>query len=214
MERSADRHILIAQQFTSLVARVHTSEFPSTCSSHFSTTFSAAWPRTLLYQWLDHPPGQTHPALPHPASTVPHSQTVGHRIHSEARSTAYFSFLLASKCWKVGTLWDREISPHSIMTDCLISTSFKDSHSSEQAFADSPGAHNFQEVGLATDTGWRAKTIVFPLFHYQLAGRMHNPNRNCSFHRKSWGPQRDSPVLLPPGHLQGFQMLPGLDSGL
>lgn len=56
--------------------------------------------------------------------------------------------------------------PHSPMTDCLPSTSFKESHSSEQAFADSPG-----ELTTSRKLGWQQTLAEEPrqLFsHYSI----------------------------------------------
>lgn len=56
--------------------------------------------------------------------------------------------------------------PHSPMTDRLPSTSFKESHSSEQAFADSPG-----ELTTSRKLGWQQTLAEEPrqLFsHYSI----------------------------------------------
>lgn len=56
--------------------------------------------------------------------------------------------------------------PHSLMTDCPTSTSFKESHSSEQAFADSPG-----ELTTSRKLGWQRTLAEEPrqLFsHYSI----------------------------------------------
>lgn len=175
---------------------MHTSEFPSTCSSHFSTTFSVAWPRTLVYQWLDHPPGQTHPASSplislHPLCLILRLWVIGYTQRPDPLPD-YFFFFEPVSVEKLG-LCETEKSP-PLSHDWLPPKYFFQRVSFFWASICwlTRGAHDFQEVGLATDAGWRAKTIVFPLFHYQLAGRMHNPNRNCSFHRKAWGPPGDS----------------------
>lgn len=102
----------------------------------------------------------------HPASTVPHTQTVGHRTHSEARSIAWLFFLLASTCWKVGTLWDRAISPTLSWLTASQALLSKKSHSSEQAFADSPG-----ELTTSRKLGWQQMLAKEPrqLFsHYSI----------------------------------------------
>jgi hypothetical protein len=91
------------------------------------------------------------------------------------------------------------ILSHSPRIGCFTNTPFKEPCSIPASFCWlTPGAHNFQEACLAIDTGWKTKGIVFPLFHYELAERTNNQNRNFSLDMKLLRPQGHS-LLLPPG---------------